>query len=399
MKSPGVFFQLSVRSVRLNFLRSILASIGIVIGVIAISSLGLLGANLQYVVKEQLSSNANTIIITSDVVRTTTTSGVPISSQGITKNQLSDIKSVAGVNNFVIPVHRTSTMFTVGSTDGRGLIYGLVPTDITKFLTIQEGLDIRGPNDALAGATLASTLGLKIGSPIKIGPSDETGRPVVRISGILAQRGFSLDGINTDNALVVSDSWFTDHYGNKDLYDQVNIIVQNVDTIPEVEAAINAKLNQRSQVVTIQDSSSRLSTISQTLGTITSFILAIGGISLVVAAVSIFNVMMMSVRERVQEIGILRSIGTERGEVRRMFLYEALILGLIGAGAGGLFSLVIGYAIVSSLIGNTAYFFLPDSIVYLPYGMVVGVIVCMVSGVYPAWQASNLDPIEALRNE
>jgi putative ABC transport system permease protein len=109
--------------------------------------------------------------------------------------------------------------------------------------------------------------------------------------------------------------------------------------------------------------------------------------------------MMMSVNERVQEIGILLSIGTEKGEVRRMFLYEALILGIIGAGLGGLASLIIGYSVVSAMIGNTAYFFLPESIIYVPYGMIIGVVVCVLSGLYPAWRASNMDPIDALRNE
>ena len=64
-----IFFDLSVRSVRLNFLRSILASIGIVIGVVAISSMGMLGTNMQLQVKDQLSAGANTIVITPDVVR------------------------------------------------------------------------------------------------------------------------------------------------------------------------------------------------------------------------------------------------------------------------------------------------------------------------------------------
>ena len=64
-----IFFDLSVRSVRLNFLRSILASIGIVIGVVAISSMGMLGTNMQLEVKDQLSAGANTIVITPDVVR------------------------------------------------------------------------------------------------------------------------------------------------------------------------------------------------------------------------------------------------------------------------------------------------------------------------------------------
>ncbi len=393
-----IFFELSVRSVRLNFLRSLLASIGIVIGVVAISSMGMLGTNMQLSVKEQLSSNVNTIMISSDVVRTTSSAGGPSTSQGVTKDQLNDIKNVAGTNT-VIPIHRTNTEFTIGSRDGRGSMYGLDPDDIEKFLTVENGTSIRGANDAVIGSTIASNFNLNIGSRIKVGEHDTDSRPTVRVSGILQSRGFSADGINTDNAIIVSDEWYTDHFGDKDLYDQVNVIVEDVDTISDVEAAIDEKVNRKKDVVRIMDASSRLESISQTLGTITTFILAIGGISLVVAAVSIFNVMMMSVNERVQEIGILLSIGTEKGEVRRMFLYEALILGIIGAVVGGIMTLVIGYSVVSAMIGSTAYFFRPESIIYIPAGMVVGMVVCVISGLYPAWRASNMDPIDALRSE
>jgi len=55
--------------------------------------------------------------------------------------------------------------------------------------------------------------------------------------------------------------------------------------------------------------------------------------------------------------------------------------------------------VVSAMIGTTDYFFLPDSIIYIPAGMLVGVIVCIISGLYPAWKASNMDPIDALRSE
>jgi len=394
-----IFFDLSVRSVRLNFLRSILASIGIVIGVVAISSMGMLGTNMQLSVKSQLSSNVNTIIITSDVVRTTSTAGTPITSEGIDKSTLNDIKSAAGQND-IVPIHRTNTQFTIGSTDGRGSIYGLDPNDIPKFLTIDQGTNIKGGTDALVGPNIAANFNMNIGSRIKIGQDNVSiTRPTVRVVGILAARGFASDGVNTDNAIIVPDTWYTDHYGDKDIYDQVNVILQNIDTINQTEAAIDDKVNRRTNIVRISDASSRLSSISSTLGTITTFILAIGSISLVVAAVSIFNVMMMSVKERVQEIGILLSIGTEKGEVRRMFLYEAFILGIIGAVVGGICSFVIGYSVVSAMIGNTSYFFLPDSLIYIPYGMIIGIVVCVVSGLYPAWKASNMDPIDALRSE
>jgi len=394
-----IFLDLSIRSVRLNFLRSLLASIGIVIGVVAISSMGMLGANMQLSVKEQLSANVNTIMISSDVVRTTSTAGTPITAEGIDKSTLNDIKNAAGQNT-VIPIHSGRTQFTIGSTDGRGSIYGLDPNDVTKFLTIESGDNMKGGSDALVGSSIASNFNLNVGSRIKIGQDNNSvTRPVVRVSGILASRGFASDGINTDSAIIVPDTWYTDHFGNKDLYDQVNVIMQNIDNINQTEAAIDDKVNRRTQVIRIQDASSRISSISSTLGTITTFIMAIGSISLVVAAVSIFNVMMMSVNERVQEIGILLSIGTEKGEVRRMFLYEAFILGIIGAAVGGICSLVIGYSVVSAMIGNTTYFFLPDSIMYVPEGMIIGIVVCVVSGLYPAWKASNMDPIDALRSE
>lgn len=393
-----IFFDLSVRSVRLNFMRSLLASIGIVIGVVAISSMGMLGANMQLSVKQQLSSDVNTVMISSDVVRTSTTAGTPSTSQGVTKSQLNDIRNAAGTN-VVIPIHRTNTQFTIGSTDGRGSIYGLEPNDIEKFLALSVGDIPRGANDAVVGSNIATNFNLVVGSRVKIGPPNTENRPTIRVSGILPARGFASDGINTDNAIIVADTWYTNQYGDKDVYDQVNVIVKNVDTISEVEAAIDEKVNRKTDVIRISDASGRLTSITQTLGTITTFILAIGGISLVVAAVSIFNVMMMSVNERVHEIGILLSIGTEKGEVRRMFLYEAFILGIIGAGVGGICSLIIGYSVVSAMIGNTAYFFLPDSILYVPEGMVIGIVVCILSGLYPAWKASNMDPIDALRSE
>ncbi|HXX56133.1 MAG TPA: ABC transporter permease [Methanoregula sp.] len=400
-----IFFNLSVRSVRLNFLRSVLASVGIVIGVVAISAMGMLGTNMQLEVKDQLSAGANTIVITADAVRMGPPGSAPVSSSsasGVTKNELAKIKAAAGENSSaIITLYSTNTEFVLGSVPGRGSVYGLDPDDITKFLTIENGTNIVGINDALVGSSIASNFNLKIGSRIKLGSESDSSRPVVKIVGILKERGMAGDNVNTDNAIVVSKDWYTNQYGGKDTYSQVNVVVKNIDNITQIESAIDEKVNtdKKTPAVRISDSSSRLATITSSLETMTTFILAIGAISLVVAATSIFNVMMMSVNERVQEIGILLSIGTERGEVRRMFLYEALILGLLGAGAGGLMSLLIGWSVVNAMIGTTAYFFLPESIVYVPAGMLVGMVVCIASGLYPAWRASNMDPIDALRSE
>jgi len=404
-----IFFDLSVRSVRLNFLRSILASIGIVIGVVAISSMGMLGTNMQLEVKDQLSAGANTIVITPDVVRMgppgfspQVSSSTSSSSSVITKSQLSKIKLAAGANaSAIIPVYSKNTEFTLGSVNGRGTVYGIDPDYITKFLTIENGTNIVGANDALVGSSIAENFELKLGSRIKVGSTTSGSRTEVRVVGILKERGMAADSVSTDNAIIVSEDWYTNQYGGENEYPQINVIVKNIDTITDVEEAIDTKLNanEKTPVIRIRDASSMLSNITSTLSTMTTFILAIGAISLLVAATSIFNVMMMSVNERVQEIGILLSIGTETGEIRRMFLYEAFILGIIGAVVGGLASLVIGYSVVSAMIGTTDYFFMPESIAYIPIGMLIGIVVCLISGLYPAWHASNMDPIDALRAE
>ena len=88
-----------------------------------------------------------------------------------------------------------------------------------------------------------------------------------------------------------------------------------------------------------------------------------------------------------------------RKEVRSMFLFEALILGLIGSILGGVLSIFGGYAVSLVMLQTTEYLFVPSSLVYIFYGMAFGVGTSLLSGMYPAWKASNLNPIEALRHE
>jgi putative ABC transport system permease protein len=270
-----IFFDLSVRSVRLNFLRSILASIGIVIGVVAISTMGMLGTNMQLQVKDQLSSSANTIVITADAIRmgppgfSTSSSSTE---SGITKAQLSKIRSVVGTNGTVIPIYSSNTEFTSGNVPARGMIYGMDPSDVTEFLKVGNGTNIASINEALAGYTLAESLGIKVGDKIKIssassGPpsnSSSASRATVKIVGIIDARGTVADSVSTDNGIVVSKEWYTAQYGGKDHYDQVNVIVDDTDMITKIEEAIDARINtdEKTPAVRISDASSQLDTIS-----------------------------------------------------------------------------------------------------------------------------------------
>jgi putative ABC transport system permease protein len=401
-----IFFELSLRNIRLNFLRSLLAAIGIVIGVVAITSIGIMGANMTLSVTAQLSESGNIIMISpdsgggsdGDMGRPGGNSGSSSDDdEYIDEKQLRTIEKITGAENLVVALYSESDTISAGGKDGRATIYGLDPSIIPELVEIAEGTYPVSSSGVVVGPTLAERYDLKVGSRIKIGDEDE-GQSTVKVNGILEEKGMSMD-LNSDNAILADEKWFTSFYGGEGEYDQVNVVAADINNIEELEEEIDRQLNYRDDEVRIQDSGSMLERISESLGTITSFMTAIGAISLLVAAVSIFNVMMMSVTERIKEIGILRSIGTKRREIRRMFLYESLLLGIIGSVIGAVCSFIGGYALTFGMIGTTDYFFMPESMIYIPVGVFIGVMVCVLSGIYPAWRASNLDPIEALRAE
>jgi putative ABC transport system permease protein len=404
MKGLDIILQLSIRSIRLNFLRSVLAALGIVIGVVAIASMGMMGANMTLSVTDQLSSMANILTVT------------PYSGGGqgggmmpggggsssddeeyITEKQFEKIENVAGKYGTVYALRSSSDTFFVGGEEGRATIYGLDPEVIKEILTVDEGEYPQSTTGVLVGPTLAERYEIVIGSRITIGDEDEV-QQTVRVVGILEERGMSFD-LSTDNAIVVVDELYTGLYGEEGEYGQVNVILTDINDANVTKEAITDQLNKKEDTVTVSDSSRMLDSVTETLGTMTTFVMAIAGISLMVAATSIFNVMMMSVKERIREIGILRSIGTQKWEILRMFIYESIILGIVGAVIGAVMSLAIGYLVVLVMVGSTDYLFELGSIGYIPVAMFVGLCVCILSGVYPAWKASNLDPIEALRAE
>ncbi|MCT8336723.1 ABC transporter permease [Methanoculleus sp. Afa-1] len=405
MIGNDIIFALSVRSVRLHFLRSVLAALGIVIGVVAIASIGMMGANMTLSVTEELSDMANKLTVTPYTGGGGGMMGGPGGGGGssddddaITEKEFKTIQRIVAKYGTAYTIMSESDQIEVGSEEGRATIYGLDAEIMREILTVETGEYPKSTTSVVVGPTLAERLDLKIGSKIDIGDPDEGSTTTVRVVGILEERGMSMD-LSTDMAIIGTQKLFVGIYGGEGEYDQVNIVVNDLNDIDAVTEAIEDELNRKEDTVTIQDSSRMTESITSTVSTMTTFVMAIAGISLLVAAVSIFNVMMMSVNERIREIGILRSIGTQRTEILRMFIYEAGILGIVGAVIGAVASIVIGYIVVLGMVGTTEYFFAPGSIGYVPIAMAIGAAICIVTGVYPAWRASNLDPIEALRAE
>ncbi|MGB4196498.1 MAG: ABC transporter permease [Methanoculleus sp.] len=404
MIKKDLILTLAARNVRLHFMRSVLAALGIVIGVVAIASIGMVGTNMTLSVTEELSDMANKLTVTAYRGGGGMMGGGPDSGGDeddedvITDDEFRDIERIVANYGTAYALMSKSDQIEAGSDTGRATIYGLDPDIIHKTLVVETGKFPESTSSVVVGPTRAERLDLKVGSKIKIGDPDEGPTATVRVVGILEERGISMD-LSTDMAIVGSQKLFTGIYGGEGEYDQVNIVVDDINNVDAVRTAIEDELNRKEDTVTVQDSSRMMESVTSTLSTMTTFVMAIAGISLLVAAVSIFNVMMMSVNERVREIGILRAIGTQRGEVLRMFVYEAGILGIVGAVIGAIASLVIGYLVVFGMVGTADYFFAMDSLIYVPMAMAIGAGICLITGAYPAWKASKLDPIEALRAE
>ncbi|NMB78700.1 MAG: ABC transporter permease [Methanomicrobiales archaeon] len=392
-----IFWEIAKLNIRIHLLRSFLAMLGIVIGVVAISSMGILGNSMVLSVSDSLRTVGDSVIVTPH-----SGSGGHFGGGGsstslvITEQDYQQIKRVSAPNT-AIPVLQTSDRMKlgVGGEDIFAIVYGLDPDDVPPLLELEAGDYSRGDSGCLVGSTFAKDNDVKVGSRIAMGTDGSKG--TLRVTGIIKERGMAFD-LSTDSAIVVTKNWFDAAYNRND-YDKVVVKVKNLDEIPAVKTAIEKQMNRRDEVVDVMDTRKVMESIFEAFGQITTFVSAIGGISMIVAGVSILNIMMMSVTERIKEIGIMRSIGAQRREVMSMFLYEALILGVVGSIIGGLLSLLGGYAISTLMLQTTKYLFVPSSLIHIVYGMTFGIVICLICGIYPAWRAANLNPIDALRHE
>ena len=396
-----IIFELSMRNLRLNFLRSLLSMIGIIIGVLAITSLGMMGAAFSVEMTSLLSSSTNSLTVMS--IEEKTVDGIPAT--GLSSKDLRDIEmAIRSVTSdyILIPMYQGTKVAKFQDKEFGAQTYGLEPGNIPDLVTISGGKVPRGTEGVLIGEKLADDYDLRIGSRLTM--TDKSGATTaVRVVGIMENSGVSLT-FSTDSAIVGTADWYESIVNTHNLYSSAMVKTGNLDNLDAISSAIEKRLNGRADRDTddrvyVMDARQFAEMMQEGLGMMSLFLVAIGGISLLVAAVAIFNVMLMSVNERIREIGILRSIGTLRGQVLLMFLYEAAIIGLIGALIGGILSVGASVLVIGFLFGDFGLMFSPSVLIYIPYGIAIGILVCLLSGLYPAWKAANLNPVDALASD
>lgn len=240
-------------------------------------------------------------------------------------------------------------------------------------------------------------VGSRVANDNDIQPGD---RMTVRVAGefdrsfavaaVLEPQGFA-DPLSADGSVFVPVTQFDDP-----VYGQAIVRVDpQVRSVDGAAAGIEAEFNDRRRTVDVSTVQDQRQQFEQFFGTVNQFLIGIGAISLLVAAVTIANTMLMSAIEREGEIGVFRAVGYPKRAVVSLLVAEATILGLVGAAIGAPVALGIGMVINELLLGDPLAF-TDAGLRYVAVGVTFGIVTALVAGLYPAWKAANRRPVEVL---
>ncbi|MEM1576781.1 MAG: ABC transporter permease [Archaeoglobaceae archaeon] len=374
-----MYFELAKRNLQRAKIRSILAVVGILIGVMAISAIGIFGESLKSAVLENFEDIANELVVSPNYQK-----GYRyIDEKDIEKiRKIPEVESAMAVkSDYLLVVLKDKKTYTT--------VYGLREEEIKTLFRVEKGvIDLN--KGCVVGKSFAELYELKTGSKILVNGVE------FKVAGILEDAGMRYD-INPNFAVILSE----DSFGKVSSagYSSVIVRAKEIGAVGKVKEEIERRLNTKEEKVTVFEMKMILDVINQAFNQINLFLMAIASVSLLVAGVSILNIMLMSTIERTKEIGIMRAIGAQRIAVLRIFLLEALVLGLIGSLLGSILSVIAGYGINYLILKETKHVFQLSTIGYMALGFSVGIITSVLSGLYPAWKASRLEPIDALRFE
>ena len=387
-----------------NKLRSFLTTLGIIIGVCAVVMMVAAGQTVQNIIQERfVAMGSNLLIIRSERPKATVKTSGPTTS--ITLEDANALRTLRGLD-VVAPVLNANAQAINGANNWSVSIIGTIPDymetanwEIAKGRGLDEQDIHRGTTNVVIGNEVMTEL-YPYEDPI--GKTIRIGNQPFNIVGVLKEKGSSTGGANQDSSVMMPLLTVQRRFNRYAKLNAVNYIAvkfsENED-LNIIEQRITRFLRGRHKIKDEDPDDFRIFNVAEfvenirLIGMVLSVLLmAIASISLIVGAIGIVNMMLVSVTERTREIGIRKALGAPNNWIMMQFLFEAVLISMIGG--------VIGLGLGVGLSQACGYFFkvaVPFSLWPVVLSFTVAFFVGVVSGVFPAYKAMKLDPIEALR--
>lgn len=389
---------MATQGVRERKFRFALNLVGILIGCAAVTGLVSVTQGLTDSVTGQLEIFGPTNII---VIPGSIRQGQGIVADTFGWRELNIIERSPKVESATPIIANKYCRFTVKGRSFYTDVYGVTEeyARINKNTVIEEGRNfVRGDSAVVVvGAHVAQPLDasermIDLGDRIRIKSTvnDAEKELTLRVIGILKAQGSSF-GFNLDSSIAMPLQTAQQFF---EVGGEFDFVIAKAATIDDVDAAVDGIKARLGDRVTVISPESAMETVGSVLGTIQSVLGGIAGISLLVAGVGIINTMTVSVMERTREIGTLKAVGAKSLDVMFMFLSEAMVTGVVGGAMGAAFGFLLG-----SVIGNLIDLSVKPSMSLGLFVVGFAVVTSILSGLYPAWRASRLNPVEALRHE